>query len=257
LVAQSEMLSTAQAEALLGCLPESLAIEGLEIAFSTRLHGHTLAALYAKTLGLSPIVILCRPISPDNSRKTSQEESDGIVVGATISQTISPPNNEQVRGDGKHSRVFLIGADCDRTHNKLVQSVVLDWAANHDSSLLKRALSSERDNQSDQDAAFISALSQFCMARNTSLSFGASLKHGTACLYMDDSLSTITLGASDTFGNTKPIGLSSEVNVSNEKRMILQDVEVFCGRSSMRKATAEGRFVHQASVVRDIEADER
>lgn len=109
------------------------------------------------------------------------------VVGAFLSSAPVPPNETLVRGDGT-SFVFSV-------HDR---ATIFKWSG----------------------CASPSTYSQFCVASNHTLLFGASAKHGTSALRLNEDLSEVASGHTDTFGNPASIFKSG---VDTDK---ILDVEV-------------------------------
>lgn len=226
LAEQSEIMDRLKAEKLLSCLPETVAIGGLDLCFATYKNGWDISTLYHFTTGLSPVVFVFK----------LQVPFDEVIIGAITSGTISPPNQGIVRGDGKTSRIFKI----DNTDN----TIMFEAHVHQNGEVL--------------DGAKQAALTQYCMARLESLSFGASFEHGTNALRVENDLKALFLGPSDTYGNSQPLMYNmlsqstdsqDEGGIDSANAFELQEIEIYCGRTSKHTADKEGRFTERQSVL--------
>ncbi len=124
------------------------------------------------------------------------------VFGIYVSQAISPPR-EAIRGDGNCFCFRLDGA----------KSAKYNWTSPNENSPL----------------TVIATTNQFAICTNTYMAFGGSILHSSNAIRIDNDLQKASTGDSDTYKNPNL--------VPEEKHHFwLGDVEVFCGRSSVRKS---------------------
>lgn len=212
---QSELLDKGKVTKLFSCLPDTVTTSGLKLCYASYRDGWEISTLYSKSTGLRPLVVLFKLQAP----------YEDIILGATICDTISPPDEHKVRGDGRSSRIFRIDSHTSKYH---------EW----------QGLSTAIPQEGTESASY----NMFCVARADTLLFGSSLKHGCNALRIDGDMKMLMVGPSDTFGNASLVDIQ-EGTAELQQQLAVQDIEIFCGAASKVAADREQRFDAKPSVL--------
>lgn len=230
---KSDILHPDDTSRLLNMLPQAVIRDGLELAFSTTRCGWALGSLYAEVKDLRPCVLLLQTLPQERSRGRSasdagknfeksdsevsepkvigeddddditnfaSQEERGVILGVYLPCTMSPPSTS-VRGDPE-AFVFRLtdglGASSSVPANKGFK--------------FQSSMSTKKGGiiPPGSDGA---TLSQFAVCASSYMSFGASSKHSTNAIRIDEELRWVATGASDTF-SSPPLLISSECDTN-------------------------------------------
>jgi hypothetical protein len=210
--AASSVLSTQQAQFLLSCVPLTSVMEGLQMVFSTEIHGFDLSSLHAHSTGLQPCVLLVKLLPP----------YEQVVLGCYIGGALSPPSQES-RGDGS-SCVFRLDAPHQQSFG---------WSQGFSSQV------GSDIHEAGSVPSSSSTFRQFAISTATYIAIGGSHAHGTNALRLDENMRFLDVGHSDTFGNDSLLVRDAEGEshaLQRSHRFEVRQVELWCGAFSIRRA---------------------
>lgn len=196
-----------------------------------------------------PLIIIIKPLNDNNDSNNTGRNSPSVVsnqlIGIYFSEQMRGVSSK-VRGNGE-CFLFTLSESPQDSHNDTHSSSHSSSRSSSNESTKARKFQWANANTSpDQSSGNESTIFQFAVFNSTYMSFGASLKHGTSAIRIDDDLSVCHLGPSDTYSNPdssilgeigegrseKGGGRKGEKKKREEIFFKIENVEVFIDRGS-------------------------